>query len=273
MSEVAASAAAPAAAPSAPAAAPLAEGAQPAAQNPAELAPAPKGDEKTPATPDPAEKRGQSRFDRKIDRLHRRAAEAEARASLFEKQLNDLKPKAAEDPGAPKLEQFKDLDEWKQAIEKHAGERALKEHTAKQQSETQKQMQARLMEGWEEKAARADSKYEDFEEVVGDIKPNSPWAAAMMEAENAEDIAYYLGKNLKEAQRIASLPPVSQIREIGKLEAKFLAEPPKPKTASKAPAPVAALSGTSIVASDAPAVTDNDKTWFEKRLKSGRGRG
>ena len=39
-----------------------------------------------------------------------------------------------------------------------------------------------------------------------------------MEAENGDDIAHYLGKNPKEAHRIAQLHPRSQIREIGKLE-------------------------------------------------------
>lgn len=239
------------AAPTAPAAIPAspAEGVQPDAQNPAAPAAAPKGDEKTPVTPDPAEKRGTARFERKIGRLHREAAEQRARADLAERQLAEARPKPTEDPGAPRLENYKDIDEYAKAYAKHESEKALKEHTAKQQSETHKQYQARLLEGWEAKASRADGKYEDFDEVVGELKPTSPWAIAVMEAENGEDIAHYLGSNLKEAQRIASLPPLSQAREIGRLEAKFLAAPPKPKTPSKAPAPVATLTGNSQVAS------------------------
>jgi len=232
-------------------------------QKPAESAPAPKGEEK-PETPDQAEKRGRSRFERKIDRLHRRAAEAEARAELLEKQLNEHKPKPA-DTGAPRLESFKDIEEYADAKAKYEADKALKEHSEKQKAETHKQMQSRLTEAWEGKAERALVKYDDFEEVVGEIQPTTPWAQALMEADNGEDIAYHLGKNLKEARRIAALPPLSQAREIGKLEAKLAAEPEKPKTHSKAPAPIAPLTGVSQVSSN-----DSDKEWFRKRLSGKR---
>lgn len=271
MSEVAALAA-PAAAPSAPAVP-----AQVAIDDPKTAAPAPaptdgeaKPDPKPADTPESRDNAGRDR--RKMSRLYREAAEARAERDLYKRQVEEFRPKPTEDPGAPKLEQFKDIEEYANAKAKFESERTLKEYTAKQHSETQKQMQARLQEGWEEKVARADSKYDDFDEVVGELKPTSPWSMAVMEAENGDDIAHFLGTNLKEAQRIASLPPVSQIREIGKLEAKFLAEPAKPKTPSKAPAPIAALTGTSPAVSDAPSPTDSDKEWFTKRLKAGRGR-
>jgi hypothetical protein len=70
-----------------------AEGAEkPLAQAPAAEAPATPADEKPAPTPEEAEKRkSQSRFERRIDKLHRRAAEQQARADFFEKQLAELK--------------------------------------------------------------------------------------------------------------------------------------------------------------------------------------
>lgn len=258
-------------APVAPAAVP-AEGGAPA-QNTADSAvAAPEGGEK-PDTPEQAEKRGKSRFERKISRLYREAAEAKAERDLYKRQLEEAKPRQADDPAAPKLENYQDIEKYAEAKAKYATDKAMQDRDARQQSETQKQAQARLTESWEERSDRGESKYEDFSEVVGELRPSSPWAMAIMEAENGEDIAYHLGKNLKEAQRIASLPPLSQIREIGRLEAKLTAEPPvKPKKPSAAPAPIAPLQGTSPVLSETPSPNDDDKTWFAKRLKAG-GRG
>lgn len=274
MSEVAVPAAVPAAPAAPPAAAPApAEGAQPAAQNTADQAPAtaPEGDQ--PDTGQDPEKRGKSRFERRLDKAYRRAAEAQARAEFFEKQLNEQRAQQqpSADPSAPKLEQFKDIEEYATAKAKYEREKGLREYQAQQQSETQKQAHARLTETWETKAERAEGKYDDFSDVVGDIKPTTPWAIAIMSAENGDDIAYHLGKNLKEAHRISALPPISQFIEIGRLSAKLAAEPPKPKTPSRAPAPITPVTGTAPAASPTPSENDDMKTWMAKRQKQVHG--
>ena len=120
---------------------------------------------------------------------------------------------------------------------------------------------------WEEKAARGDSKYDDFEEVVGEIYPNTPLTAAMMRAKNGDDVAYHLGKNLSEASRIASLDPIDQILAIGELSAKLLATPPTARTPSKAPPPIEPVTGKSSSASDAPSEEDSMRDWIRKRQK------
>jgi hypothetical protein len=278
MSEVTAAPEAPAAAPtapaapapSAPAAVEQAAGGNDPAQNTAESAPAAKPEGEKPESQEA--KAGKSRYERRLDRAYRKAAEEKARADFYAKQVEELRPKAApEDPGAPRLENFDDIEKYAAAKAKHESDRVLKEHTAKQHAETQKQAQTRLVEGWEAKADRASSKYDDFEEVVGDIKPTTPWAMAIMEADNGEDIAYHLGKNLKEAQRIAALPPLAQIREIGKLEAKLAAEPIKPKAPSKAPAPITPLSGNAPADNATPSEKDDIGDWMKKRSKQVHG--
>jgi len=252
---------APRAAPAAPAA--PAEGDK-AAQTPAPEAGATPAGEKPAPTPEQAAKRGQSRFERRLDKAYRERAEAQAKAELYEKQLAELKPAPAK--GEPTLADF-DYDPEKYATAKaeFAKTQAGKELEAKQRAEFQKSEHDRLVSGWEEKVSRADGKYDDFDEVVGDLKPTVPFVAALMEAENGEDIAYHLGKNPKEAERIAKLPPLSQVREIGKLEAKLLAESPKPKTPSQAPAPITPLTGVAAAPATGPSDDDDLKTWIRKR--------
>jgi hypothetical protein len=64
-----------------------------------------------------------------------------------------------------------------------------------------------------------------------------------------------------------ALSPTAQIREIGKLEHRLAAEPPKPKTPSKAPAPITPLTGTAPVVSDVPTESDDVGAWIKKRNK------
>lgn len=252
-----------------------AEGAKPA-QDTGDQATPPKTEGDTPkeevVTPEQAAKREGRRFERKLDKAYRQRAEAQARAELLEKELAALKqPKAPE--GEPTLEQF-DYDPEKYAAAKadYAKSQAGKEFEAKQRAEAGKQSQQKLISAWEEKAERGADKYDDFNDIVGDLQPNNPLIQAIMDAENGEDIAYHLGKNPKEAKRIAELSPVSQVREIGKLEAKLLSTPEKPKTPSKAPAPITPLTGAASVASDAPSENDDTATWIRKRQKQVHGK-
>ena len=251
---------------------PEAEGGAKPAQNIADQAPAakPEGEEPAKTDQDPENKRQSRRFERRLDKAYRRAAEAEARAKVSEEALAKFRTQQQPpaDPGAPKLEDFKDIEEYAAAREKHATDKALKEHQERQRTDAQKKELDTLVSSWTEKAESAADKYEDFDEVVGDVKPTAPWAIAAMEAENAVDVMYWLGKNIKEAERIASLPPRTQVREIGKIEAKLLAEPPtKPKTPSKAPAPIQPLSGAAPAATDGPSENDDMDAWVRKRRK------
>ena len=222
-------------------------------------------------TPEKAEKRTSRRFERRIDKLHKRAAEAQARAELLERQLNELKtPKAAPVQGEPTLEQF-DFDPEKYASAKADFAAARKEQQLieAQQAQYLEAEKKRIAQMWEDKIEAAEEKYADFNQVVaGNLEPGKhPVVDSIMEAENGPDIAYYLLKNPAEMQRINGLSIRSQVREIGRLEAKLLAEPVKPKTPSRAPAPITPLSGTAVVATDQPSENDDMKTWLAKRYK------
>ena len=245
----------------------------PNAQNVAAQAPATPPGEVKPATQDPAEKKGQSRFERRISRLTRDAAEAKARADFYEAEFKKAQPAPQRPTSEPRIEDFADVEEYAKAKAEYAKEAALKERDAKSRTDAQQASQKRLVSDWEKKAERGDSKYDDFADVVGELKPNSPWAVAVMEADNGDDIAHYLGTHIDEAEKIAALPPVAQIRAIGRLEAKLAAEPPKPKEPSKAPAPIAPLTGAAgVTPSEGPSDKDDMGTWMKKRQKQVHGR-
>jgi len=103
----------------------------------------------------------------------------------------------------------------------------------------QARQQSAIIESYHEREEEARSKYDDFEQVA--YNPKLPITNVMAESIRASDIgpevAYYLGANPKEADRISRLSPIVQAKEIGKIEAKMANDPPVKRTTS-APAPI-----------------------------------
>ena len=245
------------------------------AQEPAESAPAtppegeqPAASEKTDGQP---EKSGESRFQRRLNKVYRKFGEEKARADFLQKQLDDFKsqqaPASAAQDGSPRIEQFDDIEKWRAAVEKHASERAIRDYEAKQRVTAQQQSTQRLSTEWEEKVAKASDKYEDFDDVVGDIKPVNAITQAIMSEDNGPDVAYYLGKHLKEAQRIGSLSPIQQITAIGRLAERLSAKPPEARAPSNAPKPITPITGKAASTSEAISPEDEFETFLRKRNK------
>ena len=205
-------------------------------------------------------------YERRIDRVTKRAALAEAKAEAIERELAEIKAKQAPaaDPEEPRADQFTDIEEFKKAVAAHAVKKADAAREVKQREESQKQEQVRLAERWEEVADEGTTKYPDFHEKVGDLKPTTPWAVAIMESENGHEVAYHLATHPKEAERIVGLPWRQQFLEIGKLSVKLAAQPEPVKKPSKAPPPIAPETGAATVP-----VTDPFKPQpFEQYIKN-----
>ena len=228
-------------------------------------------------TPEQLAAKRDRRAQNKLEKAYRVRAEAQAKADVLEKRLADLESKSktpAPIEGEPTLAQF-DYDPEKYATAKaeFAKTQAAKEIETKQRTEAQKLARQNLLSSWQEKAERGSEKYDDWEEVVGEIEPNTPWSAAMMKVSNADDVAHYLGQNKgKEAHRISILEPLEQVLEIGLLSAKLLSKPVEPKVPSKAPAPITPVAGTAANVVDGPAEQDDTATWIKKRQKQVHGR-
>jgi len=102
----------------------------------------------------------------------------------------------------------------------------------------QLRLQSEAIEQYHDREEEARGKYDDFEQVAynPNIKITKVMAEAIHSSVSGPDVAYYLGSNAKEADRISRLAPLAQAREIGRLEALVAASPPVKKTSS-APEP------------------------------------
>lgn len=184
---------------------------------------------------------------KRLDEMRRQIGDTqrlnERLVSILERSLTTGKPPSVEaKPNEPpRREAFADVESYYQAQADFQVAKAFEKAEAKVR-ETQAKQEAEAREkAWSERLAKAAEKLEDFEDVVfTDALPvTDVMADAMKESEKGPDIAYWLGKHPAEARRIATLSAVAQAREIGKIEARLLEEPAKPKREpSKAPAPI-----------------------------------
>ena len=105
--------------------------------------------------------------------------------------------------------------------------------------------QQAMNETWQDVIEDARTRLPDFDAVVTDKTPIHARAAPfIVESEKAGDLAYYLGKNPKEAAALYDqfeTAPAKALIELGRLEARLSA--PKAKTVSTAPKPAPVLSG------------------------------
>jgi len=149
----------------------------------------------------------------------------------------------------PPIEQFASPDEYADAL----AERKAEELLARRE---QARMQSEIIESYHDKEEEARVKYDDFEQVA--YNPKLPITDAMAQTIQSSDVgpdmAYYLGSNPKEAERISRLTPLQQAKELGKIEAK-LADNPVVKKTSSAPAPIAPITARS---SGSPATDTTD---------------
>lgn len=153
--------------------------------------------------------------------------EREQQAKQAEMQARQSMPKEL-----PPVDQFESPEAYAEALAFKKAEELLA------QREVHKQ-RAQVEEAYAEREEEARGKYDDFEQVA--YNPKLPVTEVMAETIKASDIgpdlAYWLGSNPKEADRISRLSPLLQARELGKIEAKLASDPPQKKTTS-APAPI-----------------------------------
>lgn len=167
------------------------------------------------------------------DIVSKRLARAErkwerAQAAKLAEMQSSVKTQTA----LPPIDQFETPEAYAEALaEKRAQELVQQRELVRQQTE--------IMEKYHDREEEARIKYADFEQVA--YNPNLPvtdaMAAVIRASEIGPELAYHLGSNPSEAQRISKLSPFLQAKEIGRIEAKLLESPPVKKTTS-APAPI-----------------------------------
>lgn len=118
---------------------------------------------------------------------------------------------------------------------------------------------------------RASDKYEDFDDVVrGDEVPFTPHVRdALLLVENPAEVAYKLGKNRSELERISRLHPLDQAREVNKLSFSLMSgNGGKQKAAASASNPLGSIRANPAGSSNA--VTDKTPaSAIRARMKAG----
>lgn len=145
--------------------------------------------------------------------------------------------------GPPRREDFADVDSWLGAKADYAVAQKVEEANRKAEANRAQEAARAAEKAWNDRVAKAAEKYQDFEEVAfaDGVPITDAMAEAMRDSDAGTDIAYFLGKNLAEARRIASLnSAAAQAREIGKLELRLAEKstPMQAKEPSRAPAPI-----------------------------------
>jgi hypothetical protein len=167
--------------------------------------------------------------------------EREQQARLAERQATQSMPAEI-----PPVDQFESPEAYAEALAVRKAEELIA------QREFQKQ-RAQVEDAYAEREEEARGKYDDFEQVAYNpqLRVTDVMAETIKASDIGPDLAYWLGSNPKEADRISRLSPLLQAREIGKVEAKLAAEPPQKKTTS-APEPIRPVNARAVN----PGVTD-----------------
>jgi len=241
------------------------------AEQPEAEAAAETGDE-TPAdaapesTDEPPAVEPDSDVARKMEKL-------EARVGFLTRKLEKAGAPTAQQPeinvddlNEPKLDDFETHEEYQAAMVDYRVDKKLAEHQATARTQ---QSEAGLQGFISDLVNQGREKYQDFAKVaeVQTVPLTQGMLEIMQDLDNPADVAYYLGKNLKECTAISTMSPVQAARALTKIEGKVAAAltaaptPTKPRV-TKAPAPINPVSGSHVVTKEPEKMTQAEyEAW------------
>lgn len=243
----------------------------------------PSGDEPT-GDDSPAEPEKEKGVQKRIDELTRKRREAEREADYWRQQAQVAKPKEEPKevippgmPAKPTVDQFDSYEDYVEAVADWRADYKLAQRDLMAQQRQVQERQQQAFEGHTQRIESAKARYQDFDDVLADARdiimpPES--LQAIVESDHSADVLYHLAKNKADAKRIAALPIHQQLKEIGKLEARFeRKEDPPVKRVSKAPDPITPVAGKKEPPADHWQY-ENDDEWLkaerERLRKMGR---
>lgn len=227
-----------------------------------------------------SERKRSGGFQRRIDELTKRYAEErrekERLLALVEAtvrpQQREPEP-APNTPQEPKREAFDDYEaylearaEWKADMRLAA---RMQEMEAKRQQEAARTQHETLASEWDRKMAKAAERNPEINPDMPVPRMPDSMRMAIVESDVGPEIVYHLANNPAEAARIAALSPLSQARELGKLELQLSTKPVKASSAPEPIKPVGARSTGSDPLSDRLSMDQWAKN-FEKEFYKGR---
>jgi hypothetical protein len=194
------------------------------------------------ATEEPKEKKVPW-FQKRIDEVTAQKYEAQRLADYYKGLAEGRTAQQPQAPqqqvGPPQIEQFESYDDYEEAKIAWVVEQRLSQ--ARQLEQRQSTLRT-----YEEREGALRAARPDFDNVVRDPSlPITPLMAEMIrESDVGPEVAYHLGTNRQEAQRIAFLPPHRQAAELGRIEA-ALTKAPMASAKPIPPAPPPTVGGVS----------------------------
>jgi len=161
----------------------------------------------------------------KQDEVRKRQA---AEKELADYKMAQLAPKD-EPLVRPKAEDFTDYDDYVIALSKFTYHQEQAQTRKLTQEQIAQREQQKLMDKAKRDGEVAAVKYEDFYDVIKAVVLPQNTLEAMYQSDIGAEIAYHLGNNPAELERLRDFTPAKQIMELGKLEAKLAAKTANPK--------------------------------------------
>lgn len=217
------------------------------------------------ATDDKPKKPRQTANER-IGELYRQKKDAERRASFAEAELARLRQPLVSQ------EQYESLPYTQQQqvdVRQAVREERAQELAQEVQRERQAVQEARVASFQERVVTAAETIPDLIETISNPAVPVSEIAAHYLQEDDmGPQVAYHLAKTPAEARRIAALPPIQQIAQLGMIKAKIAAAS-APRKLSTAPKPVTAVSGAGgPVAKDPANMSEAEYSeWYRTRRK------
>lgn len=136
-------------------------------------------------------------------------------------------------PGQPNPPSMSEEEKIQKAVRFALG---AKEHEERQAMEAERMAHVhKQYERLNDEFDRASEKYDDFDDVVRDhdVPFTQHVRDALLLVQNPADVAYKLGKNRSELERISRLHPLEQAREVNKLSFSLMGNQGKPSSNQK----------------------------------------
>ena len=259
--------------------------------------PAPPVAAKSEPTPEkPVSKRQQhiNELERKAKTAELRAEELAAKIAALEARTPEpvatkepVKPQPVVDPNDPEPVEasFEDygtflraLAKWEIRQDRREAEAATQRTAAETRAREAQTARQTQISTWVARRDAFIAKEPTFQThampFLADVTPGTPLGDVLMDSPVGPELALYLATHPEDVTRIGALHPIQQIRELGKLEAKFddpsptrtsASAGPAAKTVTTAPAPPTTLAARSADPSDpvAAAVARGDFSAFE----------
>ena len=186
----------------------------------------------------PEEKPAKTFTQEELDAMVGKRLARERRKWEREQALKAPEPQAQTPAALP--DRDSDPDAYAEALAARKAEELLAQREAERQ-------QRELLLAYKEREEAAFEKYDDFEQVVYNraLPITTVMAETIQASDIGPDVAYYLGSNPKEAERISRLSPYLQAKEIGKIEVKLTDNPPVKRT-TNAPPPIKPVTAKTV---------------------------